>query len=77
MKIREDLSAAASHIISRVEEAGYAVSVHRMREYVELHAVSLTGEEPVHIARCEGDSDDTARQAALSLAEMVPAAPDG
>ena len=39
MKMREDFEVAAERVIRRIRTAGYAVSVHHMGEYVELHAV--------------------------------------
>ena len=44
MKMREDFGAAAQDICRRIEAAGYATSVHHMRQYVELHAVHLSGD---------------------------------
>jgi hypothetical protein len=61
----------ADAILHQIKALGYAVSVHRMREYVELHAVHLTGDEIPHVARCEGDGDDQVYQAACARAEMV------
>lgn len=77
MRQRQSGMTDAAFILRGIEWRGYAVSVHRMREYVELHAVSLTGDGPVHIARCEGDSGDKVRQDALALAEMGPTSSDG
>jgi hypothetical protein len=42
-----------------------------MREYVELHAVRLSGDEIPHVARCEGEGDEELYQAACALAEIV------
>jgi hypothetical protein len=42
-----------------------------MREYVELHAVHLSGEGVPHVARCEGDGEQELYQAARALAAMV------
>jgi hypothetical protein len=58
----------ARAILQQIEALGYAVSVHRMREYVELHAVALSGDEIPHVARCEGDGDEATYQAACALA---------
>src|SRR3954462_3794643 len=58
-------------ILRQIEDLGYAVSVHHMREYVELHAVRLSGDEIPHVARCEGDGEEELYQAASALAEMV------
>jgi hypothetical protein len=46
MKMREDFERAAADLCRRIEDAGYAVSVHHMRRYVELHAVHLSGRRP-------------------------------
>ena len=66
-----DLAAAAREVCRRIENGGYAVSVHHMREYVELHAVPLSGDGVPHVARCEGDGKAELHQAAMALAEMV------
>jgi hypothetical protein len=58
-------------ILCRIEDLGYAVSVHAMPGYSELHAVRLRGEEVPHGARCEGVDDEALHQAACALAEMV------
>jgi hypothetical protein len=56
MKLREDLTAATSDLIRRIRDAAYAVSVHHMREYIELHAVHLGGGGVPHVARCDGEA---------------------
>ena len=61
----------ANAILRQVEALGYAVSVHHMREYVELHAVHLSGEGIPHVARCEGNGEAELYRAACALAEMV------
>jgi hypothetical protein len=38
-------------ILNHVRSLGFAVNVHRMGEYVELHAVLLAAREHQHIAR--------------------------
>jgi hypothetical protein len=58
-------------ILRRIEDLGYAVSVHAMPGYTELHAVSLSGEGVPHVARSEGDDDAALHNAACALAEMV------
>ena len=56
---RDDLpDGLTGSVLRQVETLGYAVSVHRMGEYVELHAVPLDGEPPIHMSRCDGDGDD-------------------
>jgi hypothetical protein len=61
-----------SHAILRqVETSGYAVSVHEMGAYVEMHAVRLTGEDIPHVARCEGGGEEALYVCACALAEMV------
>jgi hypothetical protein len=76
MKMRDDFEAAASDICRRVEEVGYAVSVHHMRRYVELHAVHLSGDRIPHVARCEGDGEAKTYLPAMALAEMVGLSPE-
>jgi hypothetical protein len=71
MKMREDFEAAAAAICRAIEISGYAVSVHHMRRYVELHAVHLSGDQIPHVARAEGDGDQETYLAAHALAEMV------
>lgn len=44
-------SGTSDAIFRQIRDQGYAVSVHHMREYVELHAVHLSGDEVPHIAR--------------------------
>jgi hypothetical protein len=48
-----------------------------MREYVELHAVRLSGDEIPHVAGCEGDGEEELYQAACALAEMLGMRLDG
>lgn len=71
MKMRDDFEAATEILLGHIRQAGYAVSVHHMSEYVELHAVHLSGDHIPHIARCEGDGRAETYQAARALAEMV------
>jgi 8-oxo-dGTP pyrophosphatase MutT (NUDIX family) len=61
----------ANAILRQIEDLGYAVSVHTMPGYVELHAVSLDGDEIPHVARCEGNGGAATDQAACALAGMV------
>ena len=58
-------------LLRQIENLGYAVSVHHMSRYVELHAVRLSGEDIPHVARCEGDGVEELYLAACALAEMV------
>ena len=48
---------ASDAILRQIEALGYAVSVHTMQGYVELHAVSRDGDEIPHVARCEGNGE--------------------
>jgi hypothetical protein len=57
---------AAAAIVRRIEDNGYAVSVHHMRRYVELHAVHLSG-----------DGEQETYLAARALAEMVDVSVEG
>jgi len=71
MRMRDDFTEAAASTVRQIESHGYAVTVHHMREYVELHAVHLNGDGVPRVARCEGDGDAETYQAAKALAEMV------
>ena len=66
-----------AELLRLIESRRFATSVHRMGDYVELHAVVLPAGEPVYIARVEGDSDYDVARAAQELAEMCGVAPDG
>jgi len=54
VRLREDPVGDTAKLIRRIEDLGFAVSVHRMREYVDLHAVRLSGRGRTRVARCEG-----------------------
>ena len=69
--MRDDPAGDAAELIRRIEGAGFRVSVHHMREYVELHAVQLSGDGPARVARCEGDGDAELYQAVRALASML------
>jgi hypothetical protein len=45
-------NAAPDRLLSQVRFSGYAVIAHHMREYVELHAVHLSGDEIPHVSHC-------------------------
>ena len=56
-------------IIRQIADLGYAVSTNRMPGYVEMHAVPLSGEGEVKLARCgDGDDDDPCCRCAVELA---------
>jgi len=74
--MRDDFEAATADICRRIEPAGYAVSVHHMRRYVELHAVHLSGDRVPHVARCEGDGEAETYQAGRGLAAMGGLSPE-
>jgi hypothetical protein len=59
-------------ILRDLEALGYATSVRRLGDHCELHAVNVMPgiEEPVHIARVDGDTDEDVYRAARALAEM-------
>lgn len=59
-----------SAILREIDRAGLATSVHRMGDYVELHAVPVPDAETIHIARVEGDCDIGLLLAARELARM-------
>jgi hypothetical protein len=46
--------AAVSSILREIGNAGFATSVHLMRNYVELRALPLVRAEVVHVARVDG-----------------------
>lgn len=59
-------------ILSHIQSVGYIVKVFRVNGTVEMHAVSLRGEEPPQVARCnDGEDDESAYRAACLLAEAV------
>jgi hypothetical protein len=69
---RPRMTDTADALIRQIEVLGYAVSVHRMGDYVEMHAVFLKDPELVLIARCgDGDGEKEIRVAACELARMV------
>lgn len=57
-------------ILRHLDSLGYATSIHRMGDYVELHAVPLPAGEPLYIARVDGDSGDDVYRAACELAAL-------
>ena len=65
------MTATYEPVLKLIESFGYATTVHRMGDYVELHAVSLPTGDPVFQSRADGDSDDLVYVAALELARMV------
>lgn len=59
-------------LLRRVESLGYAVSVFRINDTVEMHATPLSGEGDPQVARCnDGDGDGEAYRAACLLATAV------
>jgi hypothetical protein len=59
-------------LIHDMERGGYAVSVFRMGDYVELHAVQLKLPRAQHIARvADGDADEHLHRWALELARTM------
>jgi hypothetical protein len=65
------MMAVSDSIIKQIEDLGYAVSVHVMPGYVELHAVPLSGEGEVKLARCgDGDDEQATYRCAVELARM-------
>lgn len=63
------MSCGRSDAIRQIDRAGHAASAHYMREYVELHAVHLSGDEIPRASRCEGDGEEQLYLAACALAE--------
>jgi hypothetical protein len=59
-------------LIHRIETGGYAVSVHRMGDYVEVHAVQLKLPCPQHVATVwDGDGREHLYHCCIELARMV------
>jgi hypothetical protein len=59
-------------LVQRIERGGYAVSVFRMRDYVEMHAVQLKEPCPQHIATVwDGDGEKHLYHCCIELARMV------
>lgn len=63
---------AVEGILNSIRALGYAVSVHHMMDYVEMHAVDLKHPENQFIARDpDSDDEDATVRCATLLAEMV------
>jgi len=59
-------------IIKQIESLGYAVSVQRVNDTVEMHAVKVPEGEPVWMARnADGDGEQETYLAVCELARMV------
>jgi hypothetical protein len=59
-------------ILAQIKSLDYAVSTHRMGEYIEMHAVELARPENQHVARVVGsDGPDECDRCAAILAGMV------
>ena len=59
-------------LIHPIELGGYAVSVHRMGDYVEMHAVRLKEPCPQHIATVwDGDGEEHLYRCCIELARLV------
>lgn len=59
-------------VLDQIEAISYATSVHRMRDYVEMHALELQNPDNQHIARVvEGDGAEACDKCACLLAEML------
>jgi len=62
----------ADPILQRIRELGYKVSVFKINDTVEMHAVKLDCTEPPQIARCnDGDGPDEEYRCACLLAQAV------
>ncbi len=70
-RCRESVTSITAAILRHIESLGYAVSVHRMGDYCEIHAVFLADPDQQHITRLDGDSDEDACRTARLLAGMV------
>ena len=59
-------------ILKQIESLGYVTSVHRMRDYVEMHALRPSNTDELYLAR-DGDGDDEVAcyRCACALAEAV------
>lgn len=59
-------------IIQQIKDADYAVSVHIMPGYVEMHAVPMSGPSETKLARCgDGDDEQAVYRCAVELARTV------
>lgn len=59
-------------LIHRIECNGYAVSVHRMGDYIEMHAVQLKEPCTQHIATVwDGDGEEHLYHCCIELARLV------
>ena len=59
-------------ILHQIRSLGYAVSVHRINDTIEMHAVRLSDPSEQHLARSvDGDGLEDEYQVACVLAEMV------
>ncbi len=62
----------ADSILRQISGLGYAVSMHRVNDTIELHTVRLSDPSEQHIARSvDGDSGEDEYKTACVLAEMV------
>ena len=67
-----EFSDLTDELVHRMERGGYAVSVFRMGDYVEMHAVQLKLPCAQHIARvADGDAEQHLYHCVLELARMV------
>ena len=66
------MTGTTAAIIKQIEALGYAVSVHHMGDYIELHAVKLQGSDGYKLARSlDGDDEEQLYRTACLLAEAV------
>ena len=58
-------------VLRQIAQRGYAVVIHRLRNRVEIHATSVSGDGQINIARCDRDDYESATICANELARMV------
>ena len=73
MGIPDDVTFAVRTILRAIERADFHVSVHRMIDYVERHAVPCVDPaRMLHLARVDGgDGPERVHECAVELARMV------
>jgi hypothetical protein len=76
-RITTECSDLTDALVQQMERAGFAVSVHRMGDYVETHAVQLKEPCPQHIATVwDGDGEEHLYRCVLELAKLVSIDPE-
>lgn len=77
LRTATELSDLSDVLIHRIERGGYAVSVYRMGDYVEMHAVRFGEPHARHVARvADGDEEEHLYQCVREVARMAGLEPD-